>query len=120
VPTSRLRHVHAATSVEGSDLFQHFVERNRLVLLAKNAPRDLALSAPFAFLRSTASYARRDVLRPLLRGRRPQFGLVKRRLRSFGAYLGLLPHAFDERRRIRRRQRVHDDALMGWAVRVGS
>jgi GT2 family glycosyltransferase len=119
VPTSRLRHVHAATSVEGSDMFQHFVERNRLVLLAKNAPRELALSAPLAFLRSTASYARRDVLRPLLRGRRPQLGLVKRRLRSFGAFLALLPHALDERRRIRRRQRVHDDALMGWAVKVG-
>ena len=119
VPSSRLRHVHAATSVEGSDMFQHFVERNRLVLLAKNAPRSLAVSAPLAYLGSTASYARRDVLRPLLRGRRPNLGLVRRRLRSFGAYLTLLPYALDERRRIRRRQRVHDDALMGWSVKMG-
>lgn len=117
VPESRLRHLHAATSVEGSDLFQHFVERNRLVLLAKNAPRSLAVSAPAAFLRATASYALRDVVRPLLRGRRPQLGLVRRRLRSFAAFVRLLPHVLAERRRIRRRQRVHDDALMGWAVR---
>lgn len=118
VPTSRLRHVHAATSVEGSDLFQHFVERNRLLLLAKNAPRGLALSAPLAYLRATASYARRDVVLPLLRGRRPDLGLVRRRLRSFLAFVRLLPHALAERRRIRRRQRVHDDAIMGWAVRM--
>ena len=37
VPTSTLRHVHSATSVEGSPLFQHYVERNRLVMLTKNA-----------------------------------------------------------------------------------
>ncbi len=39
VPDAVLRHVHAATSVEGSPLFQHFVERNRLVMLTKNARR---------------------------------------------------------------------------------
>ena len=73
----------------GRRLFQHFVERNRLVLLAKNAPRSLAVSAPLAYLRSTASYARRDVLRPLLRGRRPNLGLV----RAPPALLRRLPHA---------------------------
>lgn len=117
VPESRLRHLHAATSVEGSDLFQHFVERNRLLLLAKNAPRSLAATAPLAFLRATGSYAVRDIVRPVVRGRRPRVGLVRRRLRSFAAFLRLLPHALTERRRIRHRQRVHDDALVGWAVR---
>ena len=40
VPDAVLRHVHAATSVEGSPLFHHYVERNRLVMLTKNAPPD--------------------------------------------------------------------------------
>ena len=37
-PTATMRHLHAATSVEGSAMFNHFVERNRLLMLAKNAP----------------------------------------------------------------------------------
>ena len=43
VPGSVVRHVHAASSVEGSRLFQHYDERNRLLTLTRNAPRALAL-----------------------------------------------------------------------------
>ena len=57
VPDAVLRHVHAATSVEGSPLFHHYVERNRLVMLIKNAPWRLAASASGRFVLSTASYA---------------------------------------------------------------
>ena len=35
VPTAVMRHLHAATSVEGSPLFQHFTERNRLLMLTQ-------------------------------------------------------------------------------------
>ena len=38
VPDSVVRHEHAASSKEGSPLFQHFVERNRFLTLARNAP----------------------------------------------------------------------------------
>jgi hypothetical protein len=65
---------------------------------------------------STASYARRDVLRPVLRGERPAAGLVRARLRSFGGYLKMLPGVLFDRRRLRARQRVHDEAITGWAV----
>jgi GT2 family glycosyltransferase len=116
VPTAVLRHVHAATSVEGSPMFHHFVERNRLVMLTKNAPPRLALGAAVRFLLSTASYARRDVVRPVARGRRPSLGLVRARLRSFSGFLRLLPEALADRRRLRRAQRVHDEAITGWAV----
>ena len=38
VPASVVRHVHSASSVEGSRLFQHYDERNRLLTLTRNAP----------------------------------------------------------------------------------
>jgi GT2 family glycosyltransferase len=116
VPDAVLRHVHAATSVEGSPLFHHFVERNRLVMLAKNAPPRLATGAAARFLLSTASYARRDVVRPVLAGHRPRPGLVKARLGSFAGYLRLLPSVLPDRRRLRAAQRVHDESITGWAV----
>lgn len=116
VPTAVVRHLHAATSVEGSPLFQHFTERNRLLMLTKNAPPQLAARAAGRFLLSTASYAARDVLRPVARGRRPHPAIVVARLRSFGGYVRLLPQVLSDRRRLRARQVVHDDAITGWSV----
>ncbi len=43
VPASVVRHVHSASSVEGSRLFQHYDERNRLLTLTRNAPPALAV-----------------------------------------------------------------------------
>ena len=116
VPTAVMRHLHAATSVEGSPLFQHFTERNRLLMLTKNAPAPLVARAAGRFLLSTASYAVRDIVRPPTRGHRPQPHVVAARLRSFGGYLRLLPQALPDRRRLRARQRVHDEAITGWSV----
>jgi GT2 family glycosyltransferase len=116
VPTAVVRHLHAATSVEGSPLFQHFTERNRLLMLTKNAPAPLATRAAGRFLLSTTSYAVRDIVRPATQGRRPHTDVVAARLRSFGAYLRLLPWALSDRRRLRARQRVHDEAITGWSV----
>jgi GT2 family glycosyltransferase len=116
VPASVVRHVHAASSVEGSPLFHHYVERNRLAMLAKNAPARYAIAAVARFLLSTLSYARRDVLRPILRLRRPHLGLVRARVRSFGSFLLLSPHLLAERRHLRRRQRVADAEILAWSV----
>jgi GT2 family glycosyltransferase len=117
VPDAELRHVHAATSVEGSPLFHHYVERNRLVMLAKNAPWRLVASASGRYVLSTASYAQRDIVRPVVHGHRPQSRLVKSRARSFAAYLRMLPGVLVDRRRLRARQVVHDEAITGWTVR---
>ena len=117
VPGSKLRHVHSATAVEGSPLFQHYVERNRLVMLTKNAGRGLALAAVGRFLLITLSYTRRDVVAPLLRGRRPSFGLLRARLRSFFAYLRMVPELLSDRRELRSAQTVHDEAITSWMVK---
>ncbi len=116
VPQSRIRHIHAASSGEGSALFQHYVERNRLLMLVKNAPRALAARATWRYVLTTASYARRDVVSPILRGHRPNTVLFRRRLRSYLSFLRLLPAMLVARRRNRRVQVVDDAELVGWAV----
>jgi GT2 family glycosyltransferase len=118
VPTAVQRHMHAASSGgEASPLFQHYVERNRLVMLTKNAPARLVRGAIVGFVTATASYARRDVVAPMLRGRRPRTQQVRRRVRSFLAFLRLLPALLGDRRELRRAQVVPDAAIVGWAVR---
>ncbi len=115
-PGSRIRHIHAASSGEGSAVFQHYVERNRLLMLVKNAPWRLAASACWRYVLITGSYTRRDVLAPLRRGRRPNLVLARRRIRSFLGFLRLLPAMLVDRRRNRRRQEVSDGELVAWMV----
>ena len=114
VPASVLRHQHATTSVQGSVIFNRYVERNRLIMLTKNAPRGMALGAAGRYLLATVSYVRRDVVAPLRRGGRPRFGVVALRMSSFGSYLRLLPALTFDRRRLRRAQRVEDRELVTW------
>jgi GT2 family glycosyltransferase len=111
VPASVIRHQHATTSVAGSALFHRYVERNRLLMLTKDAPRAMAANAVWRYVLTTASYARRDIVRPLLRRRRPSVRTTVLRGRSFLAYAALLPHALAERRRNRRRHGVSDAEL---------
>lgn len=116
VPDSTLRHVHAATSVEGSALFTHFVERNRLLMLAKNAPASMAAWAAVHHLLVTASYVRRDVVRPVLGKHRPNTELSERRLRAFAGAVRLAPAILADRRAGRSRQTVADEELLAWLV----
>jgi GT2 family glycosyltransferase len=112
VPSAVMRHVHAASSVEGSPLFAHNVERNRLLMLVRNAPAGMATRQALLHLRATASYARRDMLGPLLRRRRPSGVTVRRRLRAELAFVASLGWAVRSRRAIRRRQVVPDADLL--------
>lgn len=115
-PSSVIRHVHAASSGEGSEVFAFHVERNRLLMLLKNAPVRLVIAQSLLFLRATASYARRDVLRPLMRLHRPHPTVVRRRLVSFGGFLRLLPATLRARRRLRSLALVPDRQLEPWFV----
>jgi hypothetical protein len=114
VPDAVVRHVHATSTGEGSPVFQHFVERNRLLTLVKDAPRDLALRAVWRYLLVTLSYARRDVARPLLRGHRPNLEQVRRRIGSFAGFLRMAPSMLVDRRRIRRRATVGTEEIRAW------
>lgn len=99
VPESVVRHVHAATSKEGSALFTHYVERNRFLTLARNAPWPMLADASYVYLRDTLVILDRDVVRPLVHRRRPTSDLALRRGRAYGAFLKLLPEILRTRRR---------------------
>lgn len=117
VPESVVRHVHSASSVEGSRLFQHFDERNRLLTLTRNAPPGLALREAARHLLITGSYARRDILAPMAHRRTPSVETVRRRLRAFGAYARLLPEAVTGRRHLAAKGRMAPEELARWMAR---
>ncbi len=91
VPESVVRHVHAATSVAVSSRTRILIESNRLLVLTRHTRRKRAARAVVRFVASTASYARRDVASPLLRGRRPDFHSLGIRLRALLRYFTKLP-----------------------------
>jgi GT2 family glycosyltransferase len=117
VPESVVRHLHATSSVEGSELFQFYVERNRLLVHVKNAPASYAWRAVADWALPTARFAVRDTVSPLLHGRRPQLGLVRRRLHALGGFLRLAPAMLADRRQVRAHRRLSDDELLRWVVR---
>jgi GT2 family glycosyltransferase len=97
VPQAVARHVHSATVVTGSPLHQYFSERNRLIVLASSAPPAAVLAVLTRFVVVTASYARRDVIAPLLRGARPRWQVTRLRLAALAGFARALP-------RVRRRR----------------
>ncbi len=113
-PQSVVRHVHSASSVEGSRLFQHYDGRNRLLTLARNAPLSLAMRQTLRHLFVTASYARRDVVAPLVHRRPLSVETVRRRMRAYGAFLRMLPSAVVDRRRLAATGRLTDEELLRW------
>jgi hypothetical protein len=76
----------------------------------------MAAQAVWRYLLTTLSYARRDLVSPVLGRRRPRPTIVVRRLRSFGDFLRLSPAILSERRRVRKRATVGDAELLAWAV----
>jgi hypothetical protein len=85
-----VRHVHSAATVEGSALFDYYNERNRLLVLTRHADRRTTMRAIVRYLLVTASYTRRDVVSPILRGRAPRFRIPLRRLKALGGYIAEL------------------------------
>jgi GT2 family glycosyltransferase len=114
VPTAIVRHHHTSSTVEGSALFDHYVERNRLLVHARNAPAEYAVRVCGGFVLELGRQVRRDVVRPPLWRQPPRLVFVGRRLRSLGAFLWLLPSALRARRQLRQRQRVPNAELMRW------
>ncbi|MEX2256557.1 MAG: glycosyltransferase family 2 protein [Acidimicrobiia bacterium] len=106
VPDVVVRHVHSATTGEHSQLARYQNERNHLLVLALHAPPRTLLRAAGRSLLVTASYARRDLLSPALRGDRPSAGIVRDRVRAFGGFLRLLPAIARERGRTRTETRT--------------
>jgi GT2 family glycosyltransferase len=96
-PRALVRHRHASSSGVGSPTFRFYTERNRLLVLAKNAPAPLALRAGFGEVERAVSVAvRHYVVRPLTL-RLPVRAEVAHRWRVCRSFLALLPGMLRDR-----------------------
>jgi N-acetylglucosaminyl-diphospho-decaprenol L-rhamnosyltransferase len=104
-PRSVVRHLHAASSGTGTEVFRYYNERNRLLLLVRNAPAAMAWWAALRHPLSTLSYARLGD------------GIaVRSRVKAYRGFLAQLPAALKARRTLRRRSTVPAAELTAWFV----
>ncbi|SFW42877.1 glycosyltransferase family 2 protein [Amycolatopsis australiensis] len=109
-PDARVRHAHGVSSKPGSPLFHRWNERNRLLMLLRCAPRDVAV-------RQLARFAALTAVLPLRPGRPRaanfRFGL---RCRVLAEVCARLPATLLARRRIGRRAALGRGAVWeAWA-----
>ena len=97
-PASVVRHVHSATATARSPLAAHYNERNRLLVTTRHATATRSVRAVGRYLVITGSYAKRDIVAPLLRGESARPEITARRMRAFGAYVRGTPSALRARR----------------------
>ena len=108
--------MHSATSEEWSPLFVFHVDRNRLLMLTKNASAGLALRAVARYPLTTASIALRTVRQALAARERPPIRPTLLRLRVIGSYLRLMSRMLRRRQQIRRSAVVSRSRLERWLV----
>ena len=113
-PAAVVRHHHASSSGVGSSLFRFSTERNRLLMLAKNAPAKLAWRAGLGEVRrAVTGTIRHYIVRPLTL-RLPARPEVAHRWRVCGSYLRLTPAMLRDRWAPGRT--VPRDEVMRWEV----
>ncbi len=113
-PGALVRHHHAQSSGVGSPFFRLHTERNRLLVLAKNAPAKLALRSGLGEVRrAVTTTIRHYVLRPLTL-RLPARVEVAARWNVCNGYLRLLPAMLRDRWTSERT--MSRDAVMEWEV----
>jgi len=115
-PAAVARHIHSASSVEWSPLFVFHTDRNRLLMLTKNARAGLAAREVLRYPLTTVSLALREVARARHTRRRPPVRPTLLRLRVLGSYLRLRPAMLVRRRRLARRAAVDRRRLERWLV----
>jgi len=92
-----VRHVHSASTVEWSPVFVFHNDRNRLLMLVKDATARRALGAVLRYPLTTGSMALRT-LRAAVRTRtRPDLRLTRTQLRVLASFVRLLPRALAHR-----------------------
>jgi GT2 family glycosyltransferase len=99
VPASVVHHRHAQSSVVGSPVFGYYTQRNRPLMLAKNAPATMAARAGGGLLRRAVTTTLRDlVVRPVTL-RMPRRAVASQDWRVLVGYVQLLPAMLRDRRR---------------------
>lgn len=101
-PRAVVRHMHSASTGEWSPLFTFHVERNRLLMLTKDATAALALREVLRFPLTTVSLAVQELRRALPQRRRPAVRPTLLRARVMASYLRLLPRMLRRRWSVQR------------------
>lgn len=112
-PKSVVRHVHSASTVEGSAIAEHYIERNRLLVVLRHASVSDILRVFIRHLLVTASYLRSACVSAVSRRQRPDLTRVHRRSASFLAALRLVPSLLASRRKIATNRLLSRNELMG-------
>jgi GT2 family glycosyltransferase len=99
-PTAVVRHVHSASSVEWSPTFVFHTDRNRLLMLVKNATWRRALRECARYPLTTGSMALRTVRTSLRARSRPAVRPTLMRLKVLLSFLRLLPTMLAKRRAV--------------------
>ena len=115
-PDAVLRHIHAASSKEWSPRFVFHVDRNRLLMLTKDASARLALHAVLRYPLTALSMALRAFVEALRVGHRPAVRPHLLRARVFASYLRLLPRMLVQRVAISRSATVTRAEVESWLV----
>ena len=114
VPSSVIRHRHAQSSGLWSPTFRFYTERNRMLVLAKNAPARLAVRAILgAVERLMVTFLRQVVFRPLVL-RLPVRAEAAHQWRVVRSYVGKLPAMMRARRSAH--PSVDRGSLLSWMV----
>jgi GT2 family glycosyltransferase len=115
-PSAVLRHIHAASSKEWSPRWVFHVERNRMLMLTKNATADLARAAVGGYLRESLVLSAVAARQLLVRRRRPGLRALLLRWRVLGSYSTHLPAALRHRISLARKAHVRKGDLQQWLV----
>jgi GT2 family glycosyltransferase len=115
-PKAVVRHIHSATSVEWSPRFVFHTERNRLLMLVKDASPGLALREVGRYPLTTGSMALRAVRHAVKYRTRPPIRPTLMRLKVLLSFLRLLPVMLAKRSRIGRTAAVSRRELERWLV----
>lgn len=96
-PSAVLRHIHSASSKEWSPRWMFHVDRNRLLVLTKNASARLALWAVLHYVLAAGSMALRALVEAARTRHRPAVRPHLLRVRVLGSYLRLMPRMVGRR-----------------------
>ena len=115
-PKAVVRHVHSATSVEWSPTFVFHTDRNRLLMLVKNASTRMAVREVSRYPLTTGSMALRTVRQAARAHSRPAVRPTLMRLRVLASFLRLLPTMLAKRRAVASSAAVTRPELEKWLV----
>jgi 2-keto-3-deoxy-L-rhamnonate aldolase RhmA len=114
-----VRHIHAASTEEHSALFEHYVSRNRLLTLVKNAPTSVVRRELAKYVTELLQIGAGEVLIPMIRRRPAHKERSVRRLRSAAGFARLVPHAVRGRREVGRRRVLDRSSVLDFASLAG-